>query len=87
MEGWGLEKGGGDPFKESITLYQLAKKGEKGAIMGPDGNRIKPVVANGKVVTIKTGGSLERRRDAIEKIDALFSLPEFKNILLQKPRA
>jgi hypothetical protein len=76
----------GDFGKESVTLYQSASKGEKGSFKGPDGNFIKPVVINGKIVEIKTGGSLERRRKAIEDIDKLFDNEELKNILLDKPR-
>ena len=85
-EDWSLEKGGGAFEKESATLYQIASKGEKGSFMGPDGYRIKAVVINNKPVIIKAGGSLERRRKAIEDIDNLFNIPEFENLMLSKPR-
>ena len=41
---------------------------------------------NGKVIEIKTGGDLQRRRKAIEDIDALFNKTEFNNLMLNKPR-
>jgi len=85
-EGLSFESGGGDMGRESITLYQIAEKGEKGSFMGPDGYRIKPAVVNGKIVEIKTGGNLQRKRKAIADIDALFSVPEFNSLMLDKPR-
>jgi hypothetical protein len=85
-EGISFERGGGDFGKESVTLYQLADREDKNSFIGPNGYRIKPVVVNGKVIEIKTGGSLQRRRKAIEDLDALFSIPEFNNLMLEKPR-
>ena len=87
IEGYGLEKGGGDPFKEGVTLYELAKKGEKGSFIGPDGNRIKAVKKDGKNIFIKTGGDLERRREGIKELDKILNLDEISKILLSKPRA
>ena len=85
-EGISFERGGGDFTRESVMLYQLADQGDKTSFTGPDGYRIKPVVINGKVIEIKTGGSLQRRRKAIEDLDALFNMPEFKGLMLSKPR-
>ena len=64
----------------------LANQRDKGSFKGPDGYFIKPVVMNGKVVEIKTGGNLQRRRKAVKEIDTLFSIPEFKSLMLDKPR-
>ena len=83
---WSFEKGGGAMNKESVTLYQIANKGDKGSFKGPEGYWIKPAIINGKVVEIKTGGDLQRRRKAIADIDTLFSMPEFNNLMLDKPR-
>ena len=85
-EDWSFEKGGGAMDKEGVTLYQLANKGDKGSFKGPEGYWIKPVIMNGKVIEIKTGGDLQRRRKAIEDIDALFNTTEFNNLMLNKPR-
>jgi len=87
VAGWGLEPEGGDPFKESVTLYMMAKKGDKRSFIGPNGNRIKPVFMDGKPVTIQTGGDLEERRKAIEDLDRFLSSPTISKMLLKKPRA
>ena len=82
-----FEPGGGDFTKESVTLYQMGKKGDGVSFMGPDGYFIKPVVVNGEIIELKTGGGLERRQSSINILDSLFEIPEFKKLMLKKPRA
>ena len=86
-DGFSFEPGGGDFSKESVTLYQMGKKGDKVSFMGPDGYFIKPVVVNGETIELKTGGGLERRQSSINILDNLFEIPEFQKLMLKKPRA
>ena len=65
----------------------MGKKGDGVSFMGPDGYFIKPVVVNGEIIELKTGGGLERRQSSINILDSLFEIPEFKKLMLKKPRA